>query len=798
MDFRAYEAAPGISVIVLPDAPVYTHVSVSNDFLQIFRLKKEDVLGKGYSEVFLKSPGDPNTQWQQTVAGSFKYVLEHGKPHEIQKQRYDLPNPDGSFSERYWKINNAPILNETGEVLYIIHSSTDITRQVAAEQKIESSQGIREAYNIFMNTPVIIGILKGDDYLIELANEGLLEVWGRTGEVIGKPLLEAIPELEAQGFIALLDNVRTTGEPFYAYEFPITLNRHGTNEVIYFDFVYKAIYDNGNHQKATGIISVGHDVTAKVLARKKVEESEQRFRSLVDSAPFPIGVYIGRELRIVLANKSMMDVWGKGVDVIGKLYRDILPELENQPIFSQLDTVFATGISFHARNQRVDLLVEGRMQPFYFNYSFTPLFDADGNVYGIMNTAAEVTDIAIAKQMVEQSEENFRTMVLQAPVAMCILLGPTHIVEVANDRIIELWGKPAEVVMGKPIFEGLPDARDQGLEQVLADVYQNGETFTANERPVELLRNGKWDTVYMNFVYEPYKDSSGNILGLFAIAIDVTEQVLARQKIEDIVTQRTNELAHANEALVVANQELTHSNENLQQFAYAASHDLKEPLRKMQVFGDRLRTTIREKLTEEEKHAFERMDSASKRMTSLIDDLLTYSLVSLKTETFEEVNLNEVLDTVLSDLDLEIEEKAATINVGKLFTIKGERRQLQQAFQNLIANSLKYSKKDARPEITITCQKIGVQDSPSFKPDKKINGNYVACVIKDNGIGFDQQDAERIFTVFTRLNDSTHIKGTGVGLSIVRKVIENHKGYITAESVVGEGSTFRIILPEIH
>lgn len=283
MDFRAYEAAPGISVIVLPDMPVFTHVAVSYDFIRSSGMRKEDVIDKGHFEVFPKSPDDLNFTGELNLRASFAYIIKNKLPHEIPLQRYDVPVGDGKFKERYWKINNAPILSDEGKVLYIIHSALDVTEQVNAEQRLESTKGIEKAYNFFMNAPVIIGYVKGDDYIIELANEGLLEVWGRNAEVVGKPLVKAIPELEEQGFTTLLEQVRTTGEPFYAYEFPITLNRHGKQEVVYFDFVYKPFYENDTAKKATGVISIGHDVTAQVLATKKVQESDAKYRTLFNT-----------------------------------------------------------------------------------------------------------------------------------------------------------------------------------------------------------------------------------------------------------------------------------------------------------------------------------------------------------------------------------------------------------------------------------------------------------------------------------------------------------------------------------
>ncbi|TSJ39732.1 hypothetical protein FO440_18515 [Mucilaginibacter corticis] len=147
--------------------------------------------------------------------------------------------------------------------------------------------------------------------------------------------------------------------------------------------------------------------------REALIASEHRARNIVAGAPFPIGVYAGREMRIVMANKAILDVWGKGSGVIGQTYYEILPELEGSGIYEQLDRVFMTGEAFHARNQRVDIVVDGKLQPYYFNYSFTPLLDTLGQIYGVMNTAAEITDLVMAKEQVEQSERELRGIKLQ-------------------------------------------------------------------------------------------------------------------------------------------------------------------------------------------------------------------------------------------------------------------------------------------------------------------------------------------------------------------------------------------------
>jgi signal transduction histidine kinase len=182
-------------------------------------------------------------------------------------------------------------------------------------------------------------------------------------------------------------------------------------------------------------------------------------------------------------------------------------------------------------------------------------------------------------------------------------------------------------------------------------------------------------------------------------------------------------------------------------------------------------------------------------MHSLIDDLLSYSEVSVRPRAFEDVDINALIKLVLSDLDLEIEHKNATVQVDQLFTMKGHQRQLQQVFQNLIGNALKYNKPDVPPVISIQCDKIVGKQLAVKAGRSDLKDAYHVISIRDNGIGFDQKDAERIFNVFTRLHGNAEYKGTGIGLSIVRKVIDNHNGFIYAESEAGQGATFHVCFP---
>jgi light-regulated signal transduction histidine kinase (bacteriophytochrome) len=204
---------------------------------------------------------------------------------------------------------------------------------------------------------------------------------------------------------------------------------------------------------------------------------------------------------------------------------------------------------------------------------------------------------------------------------------------------------------------------------------------------------------------------------------------------------------------------------------------------------------LNSKLEEEDRRYFERLEMGTKRMTSLIDDLLLYSHVSRGVSSVETADLNQTLSFVLDDLELHIEEKRAKIDVDPLPVLMDHQRQLQQLFENLIANALKYSKPGVAPQISITSGLVSGADIAPPNASISKNKAYHFIQVRDNGIGFDQKDAERIFNVFTRLHGNNEYRGTGVGLSIALKVVQNHQGYIWAEGKPNEGSTFKILLP---
>ncbi|GAB3937038.1 hypothetical protein GCM10028804_58390 [Larkinella terrae] len=333
----------------------------------------------------------------------------------------------------------------------------------------------------------------------------------------------------------------------------------------------------------------------------------------------------------------------------------------------------------------------------------------------------------------------------------------------ANKAAIQLVGIPQDLYFSKTSVELEPNILNTPYFQKIIHTMDTGEPSLVE---YQLESTGRWIEISLSRMDRDH---------LIIIFTDVTE-------IKEIELQK--------ERLI---DELKRTNAALEDFTRAASHDLKEPLRKVQLFTERLQDMLATKMNDEETILMEKVKGANKRMMLLVEDLLSYADISYGPHQLEEIDLNEKLADVLSDLELVIQEKGTTLTMDKLPVVKGYGRQLGQLFQNLISNALNYSKPGEPSAITITVNEINKADVPShFIPD---SNHYYLFQVKDNGIGFNQEYAEKIFNVFTRLHRRELYPGTGIGLSIVKKVAANHQGFVYAESEEGKGATFSVLLP---
>jgi len=279
------------------------------------------------------------------------------------------------------------------------------------------------------------------------------------------------------------------------------------------------------------------------------------------------------------------------------------------------------------------------------------------------------------------------------------------------------------------------------------------------------------------------------LLGLwYAVRRDMKARAAtnAERERSAAIAVESEERRRTAEALSLLNQRLEVSNRELQDFAYVASHDLQEPLRKIQAFGDRLMTRFSEVLAQDGRDYLERMHSAASRMQTLINDLLTFARVTTKAQPFSNVDLGEITQEVLSDLETRLESSGGKVEItGPLPIVNADPTQVRQVLQNLIANALKFRRPDVAPIVRISANALPVDGQGRA---------MVEIAVADNGIGFDEKYLDRIFNVFQRLHGRNEFEGTGIGLAVARKIIERHEGSITAKSREGEGATFLFTL----
>jgi two-component system CheB/CheR fusion protein len=326
---------------------------------------------------------------------------------------------------------------------------------------------------------------------------------------------------------------------------------------------------------------------------------------------------------------------------------------------------------------------------------------------------------------------------------------------------------------GKSLKTTYPELWDEH-HSIYETVVETGET-----RHFEYFseKNNRWYDLVMVKLLD----------GLVSIASDITD----KKKAADLIAQGFEDLKATSRQLRNTNLKLEQSNMDLLQFASVASHDLKEPLRKIQTFGNILMSKTKQKLDPSELNHLTKIISSSARMQKLIEDVLTLSKLSNRELEFEEVDLNGVLKLIKEDLEITVKEKKAKILVDKLPVVKGVPGQMHQIFQNLISNALKFTN-GQKPEIRIAEKIVSKELMQELKLKTK---NYRVISIKDNGIGFEETYKEKIFGIFQRLNGSNY-DGTGIGLAICKKIVENHNGYITANSQLGKGAEFLLIFPK--
>ena len=794
--------------------------------------------------------------------------------------------PHAELGERVYDYIFAPVLNEQGEVEAIAGTTRDITDIKQAEAKLQQSE--TRFRTMIEQAPVAMLLSRGEDVVIESVNKPMLKFMNKNtvDEVLDKKMVEALPELIGQQALQTVIDVQKTGIPYRGHERPVDLMIDGKLERRYFNFSYDCIPETG---KTPAVLHMALNVTEQVLARRKLEDSESRLKSVIDQTPAPTLVLMGDDLVIEQINKYMLEMIGRGEEIIGMPLIEVLPELEGQYVWTQVQNVYNKGIPFDQTEVLVPHNRTGVIQNYYYNLSYRPLIE-DGHIIGMIQVAIDITEQVTSRKKLEESESRLRALVnassdvvyrmnadwtvmrnldgagfmsangepilnwldkyihpydqenVKKLIAESIenkrlfelehkILTPdgtlawnfSRVIPILDDQgnIIEWFGAASDITSQKVLqqiieeseekFRQLADLVPQIIWTAKTDGYVDYfnkrwyeytgfdesefgdmswaprlhpddvatvmETWyesvkTGNQYQLEFrLKNGNTGE-YRWFLSKavPIRDNEGIINKWFGTCTDIHEQKTITEKLESLVADRTKELQR--------------SNEDLQQFAHVASHDLKEPVRKIKTFTSRLEDHLDGKLDEAAMKYIDRIHVATDRMFNMIDGVLAYSKINADLQKPTMIDLNEVIKNIETDLEVALQKTGGKIEYHDLPTLEGALVLIYQLFYNLINNSIKFAKKDTPPQITIS-SKIVVEH----------NRKFAVITLEDNGIGFDPEQAERIFETFTRLNSKDSYEGTGLGLSLCKKIVERHGGNIIAIGSLTNGAAFIMTLP---
>jgi signal transduction histidine kinase len=685
----------------------------------------------------------------------FNQCLEVWTTGEPIEYTYYSPNFD-----RYFNVQRSKV--EGG----ILSTTRDRTKEVKADIERQDQEKI---YQQILDTSADgIMLLKSicnidnsiTDFRITHCNKKGLERAQLPQDAIGKTILELLPHLKNSDQFHLHKKVAEGGEPA---RFETSFRTPEGKEYGWFIVTLTKLGD--------GVISNFVDVSEKKKQEQQILRQKEFLNNILDSSLSAVytceairddaGVIV--DLRFIQVNQRFKELSVRPeLDVIGKNLLEEFPATKQTITMDKLSGVIETG-------------VPSRFEVHYHSEAYDGWYDTSAVKLGdnsVVVTYANITEQKKAALEIERQRELLDKLLRHSPSSISIIEAIRNDMgEVTdfrniliNDLAATFTGLSKEVLLTKTNVEIDPDFRESTAYKMLVSTLASGTPcFTDYQLPT-----GKWIEGAASKMDDDH---------LICITTDVTSAKETELQMKSLL------------------EELKRSNDSLEEFTSAASHDLKEPIRKVHFFTEQLRQKLNGRLSPEEERLMNRVETATSRMQLLVDDLLEYSHVNRGELQLEEVNLSSKVRLILGDLELMVTEKGADVNVGQLPSVKGYRRQLQQLFQNIISNALKYNKPGISPIINIGSKIItGEGSGLNVDPEDK-NKMFHLIEVQDNGIGFEQQYADRIFNIFTRLHGNSEYDGTGVGLAIVKKVVENHKGYIAAQSEPGKGATFHILLP---
>lgn len=689
----------------------------------------------------------------------------------------------------YWTFSYSPVNDEHDKPAGVFVTCVETTRQVQNLKAIEE----REEQLNFTIDAAELGTWDLNPATNRFIGNARLKEWfglPNDAEIELQSALNIIIEEDRQ---RVIDAIQTAFQYSSGgdYNIDYTIQHPTSNQKRIVLAKGRAIFDE--NQIACRFSGTLQDITHQVLSGKNLRESEQKFRLLADS--MPQFVWTGdTEGNLNYYNQSVFDYSGRTQENLGgnEWIEIVHPDDREENIRKWKESV-ETGqdFLFEHRFRRKDGVYRWQLS------RARPQRDALGNIRMWVGTSTDIEDQKVfsnqlAKEVKDQvkelkrineilkkSEERYHMMVEEIEEYAILYLNRNGIVENWNQGAERIKGYSADEIIGKSFSTFYtPLDKENNLPRKLLE--RAALTGKAVQEGWRVRKDGShfWASIVITAVH----NQDNEVIGFSKITHDLTE----KKRTEDKIKANALELEHKNK-------ELERINMELQSFAYVASHDLQEPLRKIQTFSGRLLQKEVQNLSESGKDYFERIRKSTDRMQTLIEDLLTYSRTNTVERVFEKIQINEIINEVKEEFKEIITEKNAIIEVSGTCEINAIPFQFKQLITNLVGNSLKFSKPEVPPHILIKSRFITAANAVNLPllPNQK----YCQITIADNGIGFDEEYKDRIFEIFQRLHGKSEYKGTGIGLAIVKKIVDNHNGFITASGVPGEGATFDIYIP---
>lgn len=531
------------------------------------------------------------------------------------------------------------------------------------------------------------------------------------------------------------------------------------------------------------------------------DESRQQalFEDIIASTPLAIACLRGNDLVIDLANTVFREKAGKEEPLLGRSFLAVMPEMKHQPVFKALRRANQTRQPFQGQALPVSIVRSGRRYKEYYDVCFLPLTTPAQD--SVLCFAQEVTSQVQLKQGLTHASQLLENAVDLAGLGTWMIQVPQQ--RLSFSRLVSDWIglQPAVCFqeMGHLVLE------PTRLEEAYCRALDPGTGRLEVEFDMLNPQTRQYHTFYARG--NTFFSSRGRALKIQGVVEDVTIRRKNLQMLQTRVEERSQQLiaAHQERELMHEKLQETHahlnrSNESLEQLAFIASHDLQEPLRKIQQFCDLVAKKYHRDYVLDEGY-LDRIRQGAQRMSLLMEDLFTFSSISHAAAAKKWVDLNQILDQVEKNLAPTLAQTQAQLSRDELPRVRGDARQLEQLWHHLLANALKFASKDSlghgqRPRIQVRCQEVESQALPWTATLKSSSRRYYVLSVEDNGAGFDERYSERIFGIFQRLHGKTEFTGSGIGLAICQKVVSNHGGIIVAKSPQGRGAVFEVYLPK--